>query len=141
MTGMSLSSSKASIASLTSISKRRYQSPFGYQSIDDHTWVDECRTFPERIRVIVTAESHSHAMRYFKELGCDMIDIPGDALVVENMLKRYVDRPSFLVIPPALALKFPCRLRRLVIGSTTFSSGRVKVASGMLCSSRLSLQR
>ena len=57
----------------------------------------DLRVFPERVKVIVTADPDSDAMRYFKGLGCSVIHIPGDPNIVSTIINKHFVRPLFVV--------------------------------------------
>eukprot|EP01017_Pseudomicrothorax_dubius_P048908 TRINITY_DN9001_c0_g2_i1.p1 TRINITY_DN9001_c0_g2~~TRINITY_DN9001_c0_g2_i1.p1 ORF type:complete len:336 (-),score=56.78 TRINITY_DN9001_c0_g2_i1:34-1041(-) len=56
-------------------------------------WLPKC--FPDRFKVIVTANSSSSAMSYFRKLGSTIIDIPADPMIIRNLLDNYQEKPSF----------------------------------------------
>lgn len=59
--------------------------------------LNHVRYFPDRIRVIITAESDSLALNHFEKLGCEMIKIENEPLVHSTLVSNVLGRPSLIV--------------------------------------------
>lgn len=54
-------------------------------------------TFPDRIRVIVTAEPGSLAMKHFEKIQCQVIPIQIESFVPSQIIDQQLSRPTFVV--------------------------------------------
>ncbi|EAS04845.2 Sm protein (macronuclear) [Tetrahymena thermophila SB210] len=52
--------------------------------------------FPEHIKLIVTCDKSSQANSYFRSIGCDILKIPVEVSIVQNMIDRHSKRPLFI---------------------------------------------
>ena len=53
------------------------------------------KTFPGRIRFIVTADQKSDSYAYLKDIGCDILSVQADRSVYTNIVKNLRLRKSF----------------------------------------------
>jgi len=55
------------------------------------------RTFPLKIKVIVTTEPGTLAIKHFENCGCNIIKIEDEPLVLTSLINNQLSRTSYIV--------------------------------------------